>query len=146
MKRTANKSITKPEMRRRTGIVENTGFLLGSNYRLDGWMNVPLPYKSDYENMTVPQIAGRAMRDLEELVARVWPTHQKDLVKNYMPHKIRWLEMAADPLPAQAANDAKIAANNLSFIIKHGATFLEYLFIKRNLLMREVAEKVICGR
>lgn len=123
----------------RTGISEKTGFLVGSDYVLKGWLPVPLPYKFEHETMSVAKISRRIKDDIGELVARAYPTHQKDWIKNYAPHRINWIEMVADPLPERAAEDAKKAAKTLAFIIKHGATWLEYLFVYRNALMREVA-------
>lgn len=140
-KAAASHSVAKPTIRRKTGIRQKTHFLVGSDYVLKGWMPVPLPYKFEHEKMSVVQISQRIKEDIGELVARVYPTHQKDWIKKYAPHRINWIEMVADPLPAQAAEDAKKAAKTLAFIIKHGATWLEYLFINRNALMREVAEK-----
>lgn len=131
--------ITKTIFRPATGIYEKTGFLTGSDYVLKGWMPVPLPYKFEHETMSVVDISRRIRRDMEELVARVYPTHQKDWIRKYAPHKVDWIEMAADPLPKQAAEDASKSAKALAFHIKQGATWLEYLFVCRNALIREVA-------
>lgn len=46
------------------------------------------------------------------------------------------------PTPSrETAEDEKRAAKSLAYIVKHGATCLEYLFVRRSALMREVAEK-----
>jgi hypothetical protein len=73
----ASQPVAGRAIRRKTGIQENTGFLIGSDYVLKGWMPVPLPYKYEYENMTVPQITSRIRKDLNELIARAYTARQR---------------------------------------------------------------------
>lgn len=169
----ASQPVAEPAIRRKTGIQEKTGFLIGSDYVLKGWMPVPLPYKYEYEKMTVPQITNRIREDLNELIARAYSARQKltddteqmltwqcpDLPKQQIKiqaaRTAEWIQnveriqkedverirKVAKTPPKEAAEDEKRAAKSFAYIITHGATWLEYLFVRRNALMREVAEK-----
>ena len=159
MKAAASQSITKPAIHRKTGICRKTGFLTGSDYALKGWMPVRLPYKFEYEKISVPQIANRIVEDLEELVARAYsarqrltddaarlhagrsPSLSKQEINVQAAQTAEWIQRIAEPPAKDAAQDEIRAAKSLAFVIQHGATWLEYLFLHRNKLMREVAEK-----
>lgn len=64
----------------------NSQFFLGGAWTLEGFWHVKPPrWSPAYEKMTVTEIARRVRDDIEELVARAYPTYGEEWAKKHAP-------------------------------------------------------------
>jgi hypothetical protein len=67
-----------------TGIDPEEEFFLGGAEELEGFRHVKPPrYSPAYKKMTVAEISHRVSNDIEELVARSYPTYTEEWAKKY---------------------------------------------------------------
>lgn len=113
--------------------------------------------KEDLEELVARAYSARQRLtdDTEQMLAWQCPNLSTQEIKIKAAQTVEWIQNVEriqkediarirripKTLPIEAAEDEKRAAKSLAYIITHGATWLEYLFVRRNALMRDVAEK-----
>jgi hypothetical protein len=184
-KRISRRKRRRNEKDRETGISEGMArFFVGGECKIAGFMHVKPPrWTKEYREMEVTDLVQRIQDDIEELLARAYPTYNKEWAQRFDPNYLRRLPHAydyedylrcglnksvaeelrrglweriisQDTATSRQARDEyeqllqqffesepRHAASALVFIGKEVATYLEYLFIKRNALIRDVAAK-----
>lgn len=87
-KRTSHRQPRKQRQKSETGIDEGMDrFFLGGEWKIAGFMHIKPPrWTREYEKMRVRDLVRRIQDDLEELLARAYPTYTEEWQQRFAPN------------------------------------------------------------
>jgi hypothetical protein len=90
-KRISRRKRRRNEKDSKTGISEAMArFFVGGEWKIAGFMHIKPPrWTDEYYNMGVTDLVRRIQDDLEELLARAYPTYTEESEQRFAPNRLR---------------------------------------------------------